>query len=369
MPIFMDRHDIPGLTAMDVAEGHKQDLKIQDRYGCRAITYWFDEKRGTAFCLIEAPRKEAVEKMHDEAHGLIPKNIIEVDSGLVEVFLGRITDPGTPVGSDDADLLLIKEPAFRTIMATQLKDAPLLKSIFGLKPLEIHHEMIQAAIAQHAGHHVSKSTDGFLVSFFSASRAVKCAMEIQKRFERYNHQTSDAKMHVTIGLSAGEPVTDRDDFFGEVIQFANRLCYIGRRGQVMVSSTVSREYGKEEVDRLTEKEAVRVVSPVEEQFLNRLMEVTEQVWNDETFNVEEFGRRVGLSKSQFYRKIMSLTGQAPSGFVKEFRLIKAMEFIEKQQGNISQIAFDTGFSNPSYFSKCFQKRFGLLPSEFARTIA
>jgi len=72
MPIFMDRHDIPGLTAMDVAEGHKQDLLIQDRYDCRALTYWFDEKRGTAFCLIEAPKKEAVERMHDEAHGLIP---------------------------------------------------------------------------------------------------------------------------------------------------------------------------------------------------------------------------------------------------------------------------------------------------------
>ncbi len=67
MPIFMDRHDIPGITAMDVAEAHKQDLMIQDKYDCRALTYWFDEKRGTAFCLIEAPRKDAVERMHDEA--------------------------------------------------------------------------------------------------------------------------------------------------------------------------------------------------------------------------------------------------------------------------------------------------------------
>ncbi|RMD94194.1 MAG: DUF4242 domain-containing protein [Calditrichaeota bacterium] len=369
MPIFMDRHDIPGLTAMDVAEGHKQDLRIQDRYGCRAITYWFDEKRGTAFCLIEAPKKEAVEKMHDDAQGLIPKKIIEVDSDLVEVFLGRITDPETSVRADDWELVLIQEPAFRTIMATQLKDAPLMKSKFGLKPLETHHEMIQAAITQYNGHQVNKAVDGFLASFSSASKAVKCAIEIQKRFETYNRQMSDVKMHVAIGLSAGEPVTGRDDFFGEVIQFANRLCYIGDEGQVIVSSTVRDEYRKEEINLLSEEEAIRIVSPLEEQFLNQLMDITEEVWNDETFNVEDFGKRMGLSKSQFYRKITALTGQAPNKFIKEFRLRKAIELIEKQHGNISQIAFETGFSNPSYFSKCFQKRFGTLPSDFANTIA
>ena len=368
MPIFMDRHDIPGLTAMDVAEGHKRDLEIQDKYGCRAITYWFDEKRGTAFCLIEAPKKGAVERMHDEAHGLIPKNIIEVDNDLVEVFLGRITDPET-TRADASELLLIKEPAFRTIMATQLKDAPLMKAKFGPKPLESHHEMIQAAITEYEGYEVSKAVDGFLASFSSVSNAVRCALEIQKRFEAYNRQTSDAKMHVAIGLSAGEPVTGRNDFFGEVIEFANRLCYIGHEGQVIVSSTVRDEYRKEEVKLLSEEESVRIVNPLEEQFLNQLMDITETVWNDETFKVEDFGRRMGLSKSQFYRKITTLTGQAPNKFIKEFRLRKAMELIEKQQGNISEIAFETGFGNPSYFSKCFQERFGTLPSDFASTIA
>ena len=50
MPIFMDRHDIPGATAKDVAEAHKQDLAIQDDFNCRALTYWFDEEKGMAFC-------------------------------------------------------------------------------------------------------------------------------------------------------------------------------------------------------------------------------------------------------------------------------------------------------------------------------
>ncbi len=45
MPIYMDRHDLPGVTAKDVAEAHQKDLKIQEAHGCRALTYWFDEER------------------------------------------------------------------------------------------------------------------------------------------------------------------------------------------------------------------------------------------------------------------------------------------------------------------------------------
>ncbi|WP_289053947.1 DUF4242 domain-containing protein [Carboxylicivirga marina] len=80
MPIYMDRLDLPGVTAKDVAEAHQKDLKIQDDYGCRAITYWFDEERQTAFCLIEAPDKGAVKAMHEHAHGLVPHQIIEVNN-------------------------------------------------------------------------------------------------------------------------------------------------------------------------------------------------------------------------------------------------------------------------------------------------
>ena len=67
MPIYMDRHDL-AVTAEDVAEAHRQDVKIQDKYNCKGLTYWFDEKRGSAFCLVEAPNKDCVIQMHDNAH-------------------------------------------------------------------------------------------------------------------------------------------------------------------------------------------------------------------------------------------------------------------------------------------------------------
>ena len=94
MPIFMDRHDVSEtVTAENVAQLHQADLKIQDQFGCRGLTYWFDEKRKTAFCLIEAADAQAIHEMHSQAHGQVPHSIIEVDASIVESFLGRIEDP------------------------------------------------------------------------------------------------------------------------------------------------------------------------------------------------------------------------------------------------------------------------------------
>ena len=55
MPLFLDRHDIPGVTAVDLAIAHARDVQIEKQYGVRYITYWFDPSRGTAFCLAEGP--------------------------------------------------------------------------------------------------------------------------------------------------------------------------------------------------------------------------------------------------------------------------------------------------------------------------
>ena len=72
MPIYMDRHYVKGASRHAVQQAHAEDQKIQDDFGVEIMTYWFDEQRGTAFCLMEAPDKEAVVHLHSTAHGLIP---------------------------------------------------------------------------------------------------------------------------------------------------------------------------------------------------------------------------------------------------------------------------------------------------------
>ena len=82
MPLYMDIHkNVEGLTAEAVTEAHKKDLEVQGKYGVKYLHYWFDEKTGSVFCLVEAPSKEAAEAVHREAHGGVADEIIEVKEG------------------------------------------------------------------------------------------------------------------------------------------------------------------------------------------------------------------------------------------------------------------------------------------------
>jgi hypothetical protein len=78
----MDTHGhIEGLTAEAVTGAHAADLQTQGKYGVKYLRYWFDEGSGKVFCLIEAPSKEAAIAVHQEAHGLLADEIIEVREG------------------------------------------------------------------------------------------------------------------------------------------------------------------------------------------------------------------------------------------------------------------------------------------------
>ncbi len=370
MPIFMDRHDSPGITEIEAAEAHKKDIKIQHKFKCNAFTYWFDAERGNVFCLIEAPNEEAVVMWHNAAHGDIPNQIIKVNFNIVEAFLGRIKDPEA---KDEIELLKLIGPAFRVIMVTDLKDTALLKSKLGntksIELLKFCNESIKKAIEHHEGREAEYTGDSIMASFISTSDAVKCALDIQKHFRLQNRQNSCPKMGVAIGLSAGNPVTDNDDFFGDAIPFAKRLAYVANEGQILMSSVVRDHYKKEKFEFIPEEMTIRVLNPMEDKFLDRLMDIAEKAWNRPGFTVGDFNSEMGLSKSQLYRHTTALTGYSPSEFLKEYKLNKALELIERQQDNIAQIALETGFNNPSYFSKCFYRRFGILPSDFAHSIA
>jgi uncharacterized protein DUF4242 len=81
--LFMDEHKhIEGLTAEAVAGAHQRDLEVQGKYGVTIQHYWFDERNGKVFCLIEAPSKEAAEAVHREAHGLLADEITEIKEGV-----------------------------------------------------------------------------------------------------------------------------------------------------------------------------------------------------------------------------------------------------------------------------------------------
>jgi len=98
----------------------------------------------------------------------------------------------------------------------------------------------------------------------------------------------------------------------------------------------------------------------------QLIEYTEKVWSHSNVNVSDFYKNLGYSKSKLYRTMMSLIGVSPNSFLKNYRLNMAIELLDSQALNISEIAYQTGFSSPTYFSKCFQEVYGILPSNYIK---
>jgi len=354
----MDRHDVSeAVTAEHVAQLHQQDLKVQDQFGCRGLTYWFDDKRKTAFCLIEAPNMKALEDMHNHAHGQVPQRIIEVEPGIVESFLGRIEDPKK---TEDTELNVIDDPAFRTIMIIELKErVPFQAPVEQFKDFR---REITDSLSAFGGKPVKQTDYYYLVSFPSVSNAVHAAFNIQSVF----HDTSNGiKNNITlkVGLSAGAPVTEKNQLFEDTIKIAEQICKV-IKSEIVVTSEVRHLYESENADIFHENERVIALTKEDEKFIAAFMDHMDSVWNNVNLKVDDFTKRVGHSKSQVYRKMMSLTGKSPNTFIKDYRLNEAIKLLNKNAGNISEIAFETGFSSPSYFSKCFQKKYGHFPTGY-----
>ncbi len=362
MPIYMDRHDVSdAVTAENVAQLHQEDLKIQDQFDCRGLTYWFDDKRKTAFCLIEAPDKKTLQDMHNKAHGQVPHSIIEVDPLIVESFLGRIEDPEK---SQNTNLNIINDPAFRTIMVMELY--PILSR--QNEPALLNHLIDQFIVVvpgildSYAGKAVKQGGNHYLVSFNNVSDAVHAAIDLHAMFKHITHEVNSKENLIKIGLSAGVPVTEKESIFEDTIQSAERMCvYID--GDIIISAEVKELYNSENVKPVTEDKKIIALSLADEKFLLALVDYTVKNWNNVNLKADDFCKPIGVSKSQLYRKMIALTSQSPNSFIKEYRLAAALELLNKKAGNISEIAFETGFSSPSYFSKCFQKRYGYIPSD------
>jgi class 3 adenylate cyclase len=239
MPIFLDRHDVT-VTAHELAHLHEKDLEVQDRYGVRVMTYWFDEARAAVFCLFDAPDAEAAMRVHQEAHGEVAHQIIPVDLSAVEAFLGRISDP--PGVAEQH----VHDSAFRAVMFTDIVDSTGLTQRLGdvraLEMVRAHDSIVRRNLKTAGGREIKHLGDGIMASFDSIPASVECARSIQKALDGFRLGSSEP-LHVRIGIDAGVPVEESNDLFGATVQAASRLCDAAEPNAILVSETVRRELG------------------------------------------------------------------------------------------------------------------------------
>jgi class 3 adenylate cyclase len=251
MPLYIDRHDIEGVTAQAVMDAHERDMAVQDKHGVNYLTYWVDETRGRVFCLCDAPSKELAEQVHREAHGLLANRIMEVDPDTVEAFLGtveqappmmRVEALAPAIPAAEAFGTAPGESAFRAVLFTDMTGSTEMTRQLGdagaMRVLRAHNVIIRDALRAYNGREVKHTGDGFMTSFISVSCAVQCAIAILRAFEIHNREHPDHEIHVRIGLTAGEPVEEDNDLFGATVQMAARLCSHAQNDGILVSSVV-----------------------------------------------------------------------------------------------------------------------------------
>ncbi|WP_430810715.1 MULTISPECIES: nickel-binding protein [unclassified Carboxylicivirga] len=356
MPIYMDRHDLPGVTAQDVAEAHGQDLKVQHLYDCRALTYWFDEERQTAFCLIEAPNKEAVTMLHKNAHGLVPHQIIEVNKQIVESFLGRIKDPE---GSKPDSSGYLRESALRFLLTFRL-------NFIEQQPIRHNQEelaRINKILKNYNGRMAESIGQVLICSFTNATAAIQCASEMrQMLLTKVSSDISDKE--VKLGLYAGTPVDENNELFGQAVNISGYLCFISSSNTIVVSPSVKEYCDHKGIECWKDVTDIKFLTQTEEHFLAQLIINMKQKISSTEFSMGNLAQVLGLSQSQLYRNVVALSHKSPGALFKALKLDHALSLMKRQDRTLAEIAFESGFGSPSYFTKCFKKRFNISPSSY-----
>lgn len=240
MPLYMDLHrGMKGVKIEEIEHAHYQDVQVQDKYGVKVHKFWINEEDGTIFCLIEGPDKEACIACHEEAHGNVACEIIEVRPSDLQIYMGPGTE--TPVGlavHPDGKL----DSAVRTFLFTDIVNSTSLTEKYGdilaMTILRKHNEAVRKSLQKNAGNEVKHTGDGIMATFISTSKAVRSALEIQEALKEYRDNHPDVPLHVRIGINAGEPVTEGNDFFGAAVQLAKRVCDLANTDQILVTEVV-----------------------------------------------------------------------------------------------------------------------------------
>ena len=109
----------------------------------------------------------------------------------------------------------------------------------------------------------------------------------------------------------------------------------------------------------------RAVS-IDERFVKRVMDTIMQNLDDFEFDVGALQEKIGFSRVHLYRKLKAITGYSPAELIRNQRMKRAAGLIRQKSGNVTEIALEVGYSNPSHFSRVFKEYFGVSPKEYLK---
>ncbi len=366
MPTYMDTHIILGKNAVFIAEEYCDYITTHKNNNCKYLNYWINENKDNVFFLIEAPNKESIINLHHKVDGLDPKEIILLNPKISAALLNQIPEVETSIDLKPSEIKIFNQPDYKAFLVTSTLNSRLLQHKIGIhkayKLLSLHDEVIFQQIHKYGGHEIESEDEGVIASFTSSCQALECANSIQKELGHIA-----GSINLRVGVHAGVPVSINNVQYDDIIKFARYLCNLGLKKQIVISSMVHELYTEYYDPKImSDPDRIRWLFPCEGEFLELLMDTLTKNWRNPKLEINDFCKQMSISKSQLYRKCKSIIGTSLNTVLQDYRLSKSLEILNKTDSNISQTAFETGFTSPSYFAKCFQKKFGLQPTSFLK---
>lgn len=351
MPIYLDVHILKNenVQLQDIIEAHLKDLNISANYGVVQKKFWADMENKKVFCLMEGPNMEACNHVHAEAHGMTACNMIEITDEEYKLML--VGNSKNDLAYSESDAL---DPGIRTILLIEIRYLDRIKKSF-------KNEILKS-ISHYNGYIIPDTQDYFLVSFDSVCNALSCAVTIKKKASGFPHILE----HKIAAITSHPLGKDSLSLFDEA---KKKLILIKRAGDQKVFYMDENTYSilkKSSDSSILDQENFKV-------FYENNVETTEKMFDlfdielaNSNFGVDQMCRALGWSKATAYRTTTRLFNKSPIDLIRELRFQNALDLLHANSKSMSEIAYETGFSSPGYFSRAFKERFGISPKTYAK---
>jgi signal transduction histidine kinase/ligand-binding sensor domain-containing protein/DNA-binding response OmpR family regulator len=267
------------------------------------------------------------------------------------------------------------EPATRNLQLATKKDAPLLLIVEDNADLRLYirgflehdYQVIEAQDGEQGLAHAIEHIPDLVLS--DVMMPGMDGYELSRKLKNDERTSHIPVILLTARASTENRIegleTGADDFITKPFDIDELQARI--RNLINNRKQLRKRYLKETgIESLVMSEAstLNQLVSLEQKFIYRAKTIVEKHLSDESFDIPLFSDEMHLSRTQLHRKLSALVGQSASEFIRSIRLSHAARLLEHRTGNISEIALEVGFSNPAYFSECFKKQFGLLPSQY-----